>query len=108
MSQTCRRGNWPPGSPIRRAISSRNHRLIGCSSHDLIVSPAFIVVKAADVFKDKTTAPNQLWQTDFTYLKVVGWGWFYLSTILDDFSRYIIALETVHRPRRLRTSPTPW
>ena len=48
-------------------------------------------MKAADEFKDKTTAPNQLWQTDFTYLKVIGWGWFYLSTILDDFSRYIIA-----------------
>jgi putative transposase len=60
-------------------------------AHDLIASPAFIVMKAADEFKDKTTAPNQLWQTDFTYLKVIGWGWFYLSTILDDFSRYIIA-----------------
>ena len=60
-------------------------------AHDLIASPAYIVMKAADEFKDKTTAPNQLWQTDFTYLKVIGWGWFYLSTILDDFSRYIIA-----------------
>jgi putative transposase len=60
-------------------------------AHDLITSPAFIVVKAADEFHTKTTAPNQLWQTDFTYLKVIGWGWFYLSTILDDFSRYIIA-----------------
>ena len=58
---------------------------------DLITSPAFIVTKAASEFKDKTTAINQLWQTDFTYLKVIGWGWFYLSTILDDFSRYIIA-----------------
>ena len=57
----------------------------------LIASPAFIVVKAADAFKNKTTAPNQLWQTDFTYLKVIGWGWFYLSTVLDDFSRYIVA-----------------
>ena len=56
--------------------------------HDLIASPAYIVMKAADEFKDKTTAPNQLWQSDF---KVIGWGWFYLSTILDDFSRYIIA-----------------
>jgi len=60
-------------------------------AHDLITSPAFIVIKAANEFKDKTTEPNQLWQTDFTYLKVIGWGWFYLSTILDDFSRYIIA-----------------
>ena len=60
-------------------------------SQDLITSPAFIVVKADDEFRDKTTAPNQLWQTDFTYLKVIGWGWFYLSTILDDYSRYIIA-----------------
>lgn len=60
-------------------------------SHDLITSPAFIVMKAADEFRDKTTAPNQLWQTDFTYLKIIGWGWFYLSTVLDDYSRYIIA-----------------
>jgi transposase InsO family protein len=60
-------------------------------ANDLITSPAFIVIKAAAEFRDKTTAPNQLWQTDFTYLKVIGWGWFYLSTILDDFSRYIIA-----------------
>jgi transposase InsO family protein len=60
-------------------------------AHDLITSPAYIVMKAADEFKDKTTAPNQLWQTDFTYLKVTGWGWFYLSAVLDDFSRYIIS-----------------
>lgn len=60
-------------------------------AHGLITSPAYLVMKAANEFKDKTTAPNQLWQTDFTYLKVTGWGWFYLSTILDDFSRYIIA-----------------
>jgi len=59
--------------------------------HDLITSPAFVVLKAAHEFTEKTTAPNQLWQTDFTYLKVIGWGWFYLSTILDDYSRYIVA-----------------
>src|SRR6476659_5411777 len=57
----------------------------------LITSPAFIVMKAADTFANPTTAPNQLCQTDFTYLKVTGWGWYYLSTVLDDFSRYIIA-----------------
>jgi len=57
----------------------------------LVTSPAFIVMKAADRFANPTTAINQLWQTDFTYLKVIGWGWFYLSTVLDDFSRYIVA-----------------
>ena len=35
-------------------------------AHDLITSPAFIVMKAANEFKDKTTTINQLWQTDFT------------------------------------------
>ena len=57
-------------------------------SHDLTASPAFIVIKADDEFCDKTTAPNQLWQTDFSYLKITCWGWVYLSTILDDYSRH--------------------
>src|SRR6202020_610431 len=60
-------------------------------AHDLITSPAYVVIKAANEVKDKTTAPNQLWQTDFTYLKIAGWGWYYLSTVLDDFSRFIVA-----------------
>lgn len=62
-------------------------------SRGLITSPAYIVMKAADEFKDKTTRPNQMWQTDFTYFKIIGWGWFYLSTILDDYSRFIIHWE---------------
>ena len=60
-------------------------------AYDLITSPAYVVINAANEFKDKTTAINQLWQTDFTYLKITGWGWYYLSTVLDDFSRYIVA-----------------
>ena len=56
---------------------------------DLITSPAFVVVKAADEFRDKTTRPNELWRTDFTYLKIIGWGWCCLSTILDDYNRYV-------------------
>ena len=58
---------------------------------DLITAPEYVVIKAADEFTDKTTAINQMWQTDFTYFKIIGWGWYYLSTILDDYSRYIIA-----------------
>jgi putative transposase len=59
----------------------------------LITTPAHIVLSASDSFKDKTTRINQMWQTDFTYFKVIGWGWYYLSSVLDDYSRYIIAWE---------------
>jgi putative transposase len=60
-------------------------------SYDLVTSPAYIVLEAADEFSHKTKGIHELWQTDFTYMKVTGWGWYYLSTILYDFSRYIIA-----------------
>ena len=59
--------------------------------YDLVSSPAYIVLSASDEFKHKTSQVNQLWQTDFTYFKIIGWGWYYLSTVLDDYSRYIIA-----------------
>ena len=49
------------------------------------------MLQAADRLQHPTTRVNQLWQTDFTYLKVIGWGWFYLSTVLDDYSRFILA-----------------
>jgi putative transposase len=60
-------------------------------AYDLITSPAFVVLTAGKTFQHPTHRPNELWQTDFTYLHVVAWGWYYLSTVLDDFSRYILA-----------------
>ena len=59
--------------------------------YDLITSPAFDLVKAGDTFENPTQRVNEMWQTDFTQFKVVGWGWYYLCTVLDDFSRYILA-----------------
>jgi transposase InsO family protein len=58
---------------------------------DLVTSPAFILLQAHDKFPHPTQRVNELWQTDFTQFKVVGWGYYYLSTVLDDFSRYILA-----------------
>ena len=60
-------------------------------SYDLITSPAFILMSAGDKFKNPTKRVNELWQTDFTYFRIIGWGWYYLSTVLDDYSRYIIS-----------------
>jgi transposase InsO family protein len=59
----------------------------------LITAPAYIVLSAADEFENKTTRINEMWQTDFTYFKIIGWGWYYLSTVLDDYSRYIVAWD---------------
>ena len=60
-------------------------------AYDLITSPAYVLIRASDKFKNPTTRINELWQTDFTYFKVVGWGWYYLSTVMDDYSRYIVS-----------------
>lgn len=60
-------------------------------SHDLITSPAYILISASDHFQNPTKEVHQLWQTDFSYFKIVGWGWYYLSTVMDDYSRYILA-----------------
>ena len=59
----------------------------------LITAPAYMTLSASDSFKDKTTRTNEMWQTDFTYFKIVGWGWYYLSTVLDDYSRTILAWD---------------
>ena len=59
-------------------------------SYDLIASPQLRVLSAADKFKTPTHRVHELWQTDFTYFRIVGWGWYYLSTVLDDYSRYVI------------------
>lgn len=59
--------------------------------YDLITSPAYIVISARDKFKHPTTRVNELWQTDFSYFKIVHWGWYYLSSVMDDYSRYILS-----------------
>jgi putative transposase len=60
-------------------------------SFDLVETPAFRVMSAAEKYPHPTQQVHELWQTDFTYFKIQRWGWYYLSTVLDDFSRYIIA-----------------
>lgn len=75
------RGYYISESSIYRILKANN----------LISSPAYTVLSAADEFEHPTKRINELWQTDFTYLKVVHWGWYYLATVLDDYSRYILS-----------------
>ena len=59
-----------------------------------LIKPVEIVgFKAGKEYHRKTQKPNELWATDCAHLKVVGWGWYYLVTVMDDFSRFILAWE---------------
>ena len=60
-------------------------------SADLITSTAYVLMSASDRFQHPTARVHEMWQTDFTYFRIIGWGWYSLSTVLDDYSRYIIA-----------------
>jgi len=50
-------------------------------------------VTAANEYHTKTTRPHQMWATDASYFRVVGWGYYYLVTVMDDYSRFILAWE---------------
>jgi transposase InsO family protein len=73
-------------------------------ANDLVTSPAYIVISARDKFQDPPKSVHELWQTDFTYFKIVGWGWYYLGTVMDDYSRYILSwrLSTTMRAEDVR------
>jgi putative transposase len=61
-------------------------------AEDLITAPAHVVIKAAAEFKDKTVAINEMWQTDFTYFKIIGWG----CGITSARSSMITAVTSLH------------
>ncbi len=54
---------------------------------------ALVGFPAGKEFRVKTSAPNQLWQSDASYYFVVGWGWYYSIEVLDDFSRFVLASD---------------
>ena len=60
-------------------------------ARDLIRRPVYQMIAASDKFENPTKRVNEMWQIDFTYFKIIGWGWYYLCTVLDDYSRYILA-----------------
>jgi len=59
-----------------------------------LIKPAEIIgFKAAKEYHRKTTRPNELWASDCCHLRVVDWGWYYLETVMDDFSRFILSWD---------------
>jgi putative transposase len=48
-------------------------------------------LEAAKEYHNKTKRPHQMWATDASYFRVVSWGYYYLVTVMDDYSRFILA-----------------
>ncbi len=91
---------YPEGSPRQiayRFIAEKAYFISESSVYrilkhfDLIQSPAFEIITAKEKFENPTNRVNEMWQTDFTQFLVLDWGWYYLSTVLDDYSRYILS-----------------
>ena len=59
--------------------------------HGLNRTVTLVGFPASKEFRVKTTAPNQLWQSDASYFFVAGWGWYYSILVLDDYSRFVLA-----------------
>jgi transposase InsO family protein len=59
-----------------------------------LIKPVEVIgFKAGKEYHRKTKRPNDLWATDCSHIKVFDWGWYYLVTVMDDYSRFILAWE---------------
>lgn len=88
--KSCRQVSWQFVDKEGYFISESSvYRIL--KGYDLVQSPIFTLIPAKDKYEKPTKYVHELWQTDFTQFKVLNWGWYYLSTVLDDYSRYILA-----------------
>lgn len=69
------------------------------------------VHQTAKLFELLPQQANDLWQMDVTYLHIPGFGWWYAVTVIDYYSRYLLAchltpsysaVETIHALRLAR------
>jgi transposase InsO family protein len=52
--------------------------------------------QAARLFELLPQQPNDLWQMDVTYIHIPGYGWWYAVTVIDYYSRYLLACHLTH------------
>ena len=88
--KSCRQIAWMFVDEYGYYVSESSvHRIL--KGYDLVTSPVFEMISAKDKNENPTKEVHALWQTDFPQFTILNWGYYYLSTILDDYSRFIIA-----------------
>ena len=88
---SCRELAWKITDSGSYIAESTVYRIL--KRHGLIKSAEIAGFKAAKEYHRKTSRPNELWPSDCCHLKVIGWGWYYLVTVMDDFSRFILSWD---------------
>ena len=56
-----------------------------------LVKPPETQLLAGKEYQRKTSGPHQMWATDASYFREMGWGYYYMVTVMDDYSRAILA-----------------
>jgi transposase InsO family protein len=56
-----------------------------------LIKPPVMKLLAGKEYQRKTSGPHQMWATDASYFRVTGWGYYYMVTVMDDYSRFILA-----------------
>ena len=79
---------WTTDNPGFAVSESTVFRIL--RREGLVKSPE-MQLKAGKEYHHKTTGPHQMWATDTSYFKVIGWGYYYLVTVMDDYSRFILS-----------------
>jgi putative transposase len=89
---SCRQLGWKVTDAGHAYISeSTVYRIL---KREGLIKPAEIIgFKAAKEYRRKTKRPNELWASDCCHLRVAYWGWYYLETVMDDFSRLILGWD---------------
>ena len=95
---SCRQlATWTTDNQGFSVSESTAYRIL--RSEGLVKSPEMRLA-AGKEYHRKTTGPNQMWATDASYFRVIGWGYYYMVTVMDDYSRFILA----HKLQRDMTS----
>ncbi len=95
---SCRQlATWTTDNQGFSVSESTAYRIL--RSEGLVKSPEMRLA-AGKEYHRKTTGPNQMWATDASYFRVIGWGYYSMVTVMDDYSRFILA----HKLQRDMTS----
>ncbi len=86
---SCRqRATWITDNQGFSVSESTIYRIL--REEGLIKSPQ-TQLQAGKEYHHKTTRPHQMWATDASYFNVIGWGYYYMVTVMADYSRFMPA-----------------